>query len=381
MKGHNMPRTRKPTKVKEPIRLRTKELADGSKSLYLDIYCNGKRTYEYLKMYLIPETNRNARQQNETTMTAANAIRSKRIIELTSGEAGIVNHKDKVYLLDWMKTYEENQKKRGKKGISRIRSVTGILKEYAGERFTLDRIDLTFCQGYIDYMLTTYRPKGKLIAASTRNTYYQIFNGALNAAVRAKRILRNPFNEMDKSEKPKMPESVRSYMTIEEVRALIATPMQNEEVKRAYLFSCFCGLRISDILGLKWKDVFVDNGQYRLAVAMQKTKEPINLPLSNEALKWMPERGDKAVDEHVFELPTTVNQLIKPWAKAAGISKRFTFHTARHTFATMLLTLGADLYTVSKLLGHTSVKMTQVYAKIVNKKKDDAVNLTNGLFD
>ena len=56
-------------------------------------------------------------------------------------------------------------------------------------------------------------------------------------------------------------------------------------------------------------------------------------------------------------------------------------HTARHTFATMMLTLGADLYTVSKLLGHTSVRMTQVYAKIVNKKKDDAVNLTNGLFD
>ena len=56
-------------------------------------------------------------------------------------------------------------------------------------------------------------------------------------------------------------------------------------------------------------------------------------------------------------------------------------YTARHTFATMLLTLGADLYTVSKLLGHTSVKMTQVYAKIINKKKDDAVNLTNGLFD
>jgi len=376
-----MPRRKKPQKVKEPIRLRTKELADGSKSLYLDIYRNGKRTYEYLKMYLIPETDSNARRQNETTMAAANAIKSKRIIELTSGEAGIVNHRDKVYLLDWMKAYEENQEKRGKKGISQIKSVIGILKEYAGERFTLDRIDLAFCQGYIDYMLTSYRPKGKLIAASTRNTYYQIFNGALNAAVRAKRILRNPFNEMDKSEKPKMPESVRSYMTIEEVRALIATPMQNEEVKSAYLFSCFCGLRISDILGLKWKDIFIDNGQYRLSVAMQKTKEPIYLPLSNEALKWIPERGDKTADEHVFELPTTVNQLIKPWAKAAGISKRFTFHTARHTFATMMLTLGADLYTVSKLLGHTSVRMTQVYAKIVNKKKDDAVNLTNGLFD
>lgn len=376
-----MPRTKKTTKVKEPIRLRTKELADGSKSLYLDIYRNGKRTYEYLKMYLIPETDRNARQQNETTMAAANAIKSRRIIELTSGEAGIVNHKDKVYLLDWMKTYKENQEKRGKKGIGQIIAVTHMLKDYAGERFTLDRIDVAFCQGYIDYMLTSYRPKGKPIAASTRNTYYQIFNGALNAAVRAKRILRNPFNEMDKSEKPKMPESVRSYMTIEEVRALIDTPMENEEVKKAYLFSCFCGLRISDILRLKWKDIFVDNGQYRLSVAMQKTKEPIYLPLSNEALKWMPERGDKTADEHVFNLPTTINQLIKPWAKAAGISKRFTFHTARHTFATMMLTLGADLYTTSKLLGHTTVTMTQVYAKVINKKKDDAVNLTNGLFD
>ena len=139
-----MPRTRKPIKVKEPIRLRTKELANGSKSLYLDIYRNGKRTYEYLKMYLIPETDRNARQQNETTMAAANAIKSKRIIELTSGEAGIMNHKDKVYLLDWMQLYKEEQKKRGKKNIGQIKSVTGILKEYAGERFTLNQIDLTF---------------------------------------------------------------------------------------------------------------------------------------------------------------------------------------------------------------------------------------------
>ena len=261
---------------------------------------------------------KNTRRQNEITMAAANAIKSKRIIELTSGEAGIVNHTDKVYLLDWMQTYLEYQEKRDKKGIGQIKAVTHILKEYAGERFLLDRVDLAFCQGYIDYMLTTFRPKGKPIAASTRNTYYQIFNGALNTAVRAKRLLRNPFNEMEKSEKPKMPESVRSYMTIEEVRALIATPVQDGRVKNAYLFSCFCGLRISDIVGLKWKNVFVDNGQYRLAVAMQKTKEPIYLPLSNEALKWMPEREDKAADDHVFSLPSNINQYLKPWAEAAA---------------------------------------------------------------
>ena len=131
-----MPRIKKPKKVKEPIRLRTKDLSDGSKSLYLDVYRNGKRTYEYLKMYLIPETDRNARRQNEITMAAANAIKSKRIIELTSGEAGIVILVDKVYLLDWMKTYKEYQEKRDKKGVGQIIAVTHILKDYAGERFT-----------------------------------------------------------------------------------------------------------------------------------------------------------------------------------------------------------------------------------------------------
>ena len=88
-------------------------------------------------------------------------------------------------------------------------------------------------------------------------------------------------------------------------------------------------------------------------------------------------------EDHVFDLPspTMINVLLKPGAKAAGIDKRFSFHTARHTFATMMLTLGADLYTTSKLLGHADVKMTQVYAKIISQKKDDAVNLVNGLFD
>ena len=104
---------------------------------------------------------------------------------------------------------------------------------------------------------------------------------------------------------------------------------------------------------------------------MQKTKEPIYLPLSPEALKWMPERGEKTSEDHVFDLPspTMINTLLKPWAKAAGIDKRFSFHTSRHTFATMMLTLGADLYTTSKLLGHADVKMTQVYAKIIKSEK------------
>ena len=159
--------------------------------------------------------------------------------------------------------------------------------------------------------------------------------------------------------------------------------MEYSAVKNAYLFSCFCGLRISDIIGLKWKNVYIDNGQYRLEVVMQKTKEPIYLPLSQEALRRLPGHGEKTAEDRVFDLssPTYINVILKPWAKAAGIDKHFTFHTARHTFATMMLTLGVDLYTTSKLLGHSDVQVTQVYAKIVNRKKDEAVNLVNGLFD
>jgi len=129
-----MPRVRKPAKVKEPIRLRMKELADGSKSLYLDIYRNGKRSYEYLKMYIIPETDDNARKRNAATMTAANTIKSRRIIELTNGEAGIKRDDDKetVLLLDWMNTYMENQQKRGKKDGHQIKVAIQILKDYAG---------------------------------------------------------------------------------------------------------------------------------------------------------------------------------------------------------------------------------------------------------
>ena len=324
-KGIPMARVKNHTKVKEPIRLRMKSLSNGSKSLYLDIYRDGKRTYEYLKMYIIPETDSNSRRQNQTTMDAANAIKSKRIIELTSNEAGIVFRKDKTFLLDWMQVYMEAQESAGKKDGSQIKIAMRILKDYAGEMVTLDQIDGDFCRGYITYLLTEYHPKGKDISNYTLHNYYRALNGALNSAVRKKKMKANPFNELEKSEKIRKPESMRSYMTIEEVQALIDTPMPHEEyeiVKCAYLFSCFCGLRISDIIKLKWNDVFVDRGQYRLAVSMKKTKEPIYLPLSPEALKWMPERGGKSSEDNVFDLPSanTIRMQLKPWAKAAGIS-------------------------------------------------------------
>ena len=107
------------------------------------------------------------------------------------------------------------------------------------------------------------------------------------------------------------------------------------------------------------------------------------IPLGEQARKWMPEQGEDGPEDNVFKVkPAAISENLKPWAEAAGITnKEVTFHTSRHTFATMLLTLGADIYTVSKLLGHTSVKTTQIYAKIIDQKKDDAVSLVDDIFD
>ena len=360
-------------------------LADGSKSLYLDIYRHGKRTYEPLKLYLIPERTAADRKQNAATMLAANKVKSQRVIELTTGEVGIKNTYKKVYLLDWMKTYKEAQEKRGKKDGRLITTTIKILKMYAGERVLLGNVDKEFCLGYLRFLQTDYNPHNRKPSNFTLRNYYSMLNCALNAAVREDLLRDNPFNKIDKRDKIKEPESKREYLTIEEVKLLMNTPYPKDslsDIKNAYLFSCFCGLRISDIMALSWKNIVCDRGAYSLEIVMQKTKDPIYVPLSEQAMKWMPERGDKAAEDKIFAIPRVeyVNPGLAKWAEQAGLKKHVTFHTARHTFATMMLTLGADLYTVSKLLGHSDVKVTQVYAKIVNQKKNDAVNLVNSVF-
>ena len=115
---------------------------------------------------------------------------------------------------------------------------------------------------------------------------------------------------------------------------------------------------------------------------MKKTENVVYIPLPGQALKWLP-GTERNADSNVFPdlTPYALSKYLKPWVKEAGImNKNVSYHTARHTFGTMMLTLGVDLYTVSKLLGHTKVETTQIYAKIINKKKDDAVSLIDDAF-
>ena len=345
-------KTPRQPKVKEPVRIRYKTLSDGSQSVYLDIYRDGKRQYEFLKLYLIPETSAAAKAQNKATLAAVNTIKSQRIIELTNGVAGLKNTslRSKMLLLDWMQAYKESQEKKGVRGSGKLISNTmNVLRAFNAKAAMRD-INRDFCLAFIDFLRNTYvSPNGKKLSQFTCVSYFGCFRGALNAAVREEIIAENPVNRLNADEKIKMPESKREFLTIDEVKTLIDTPCRREDVKGAFLFSCYCGLRISDVLALKWKNVDCAAEQWRINI----------------------------IDQVFPTLPCedTCNVQLKPWVKAAGITKHVTYHVSRHTFATMLLTLGADLYTVCKLLGHSDVKTTQIYAKIINKKKEDAIGL------
>ena len=144
-----------------------------------------------------------------------------------------------------------------------------------------------------------------------------------------------------------------------------------------------CGLRWSDVKALTWGEVKQSGESFWIETRMVKTQQMLYLPLSQDAVALIPERNDAPDSAHVFVLPTLdcAESVIAQWVKDAGINKHITFHCARHTFATLLLTMGGDLYTTSKLLGHKNISTTQVYAKIVDEKKAQAVNLLNGILN
>ena len=371
--------------TKEPVRLREKELANGVRSLYLDIYVNGKRSYEFLKLYLIPETNPQAKVQNENTMRAANTIKLNRILEITNNKAGLKNTsiRAKMLLKDWMETFRQAQEQKGVKDQKVIHNTVHALTAY-NINVAMRDVNRDYIIGLTNFLRNDYRsPRGKKLKDYSVINYLGCLRNALNMAVREDVIADNPIMKLSAQDKVKAPESQREFLTIEEVQQLEATDSPYPHIKQAFLFACYTGLRCSDVRSITWGKIVKDGEKYRLHTVMFKTKRPFYIPLSKKAMQWMPERGDKTDDDLIFEnMPVQVNTklYLQPWLDKAGITKPITFHCSRHTFGTMMLTLGADIYTTSKLMGHTKVEVTQIYAKIINKKKDDAVSLIDQAF-
>lgn len=373
--------TKTTKKAKEPVTIRYKALENGNQSIYLDIYHDGKRSYKFLKLYLVPETSPQAKIQNKNTMQAANAIKSQMILDITNGVAGIstVSRKaSKIKLQDWFIECIENRRRTGKLAEGTLYNYDKVrehLESYKPDA-TLKDVDKDFCLGFIKYL------DGK-IQKSTAKTYFAFFKAILNKAVKDGLIERNPATMLDDDERICPPPRNRDYLEIDELKILLNSDFRcKTDVKIAFFFSCFCGLRISDIRKLTWGDILTNGEQPKARIVTKKTKKAEELPLSENAMRYLPDRGNKKDEDFVFYIPAlgAVSETMKKWTSPLIPNKHITFHTARHTFATMMLTLGADLYTVSKLLGHANVTTTQIYAKIVDKKKTDAVNLTNGIF-
>ena len=397
-----MVKQKQTVKLKEPVRIRFKQLSNGNQSIYLDYYTGdvirkenyvgGKRKYEFLKLYLIPERTREDKAKNEATLALAKAIQSKRIVEVQNDAHGFQNtNKSRVNLLDYLENIGKQSAEQGSRNYARtVLNTVRVLKLFRGDYIAFRDVDKEFLSEFTDYLRQMPKASkygvlktGGRLSNNSVVSYYGTLRTAINRAYKEGIITVNPTKEFDFASKVRQEPSRREYLTIDELKTLINTECRHEIVKRAFLFSCLCGLRVSDIRKLRWFDLQRNGGRVRIEITMQKTKEPLYLPISDEALKWLPERGEANDSDFIFPLTHegTVNDTLQHWAKVAGITKHISFHVARHTHATMMLTLGADLYTVSKLLGHKNIATTQIYAKIVDKKKEEAIGLIPNLTD
>ena len=372
------------------VKLRYKFLTDGLISFYLDIYKNGKRQYHFLKIYLDPTKVKSAKDIgsfNDNAILEAEKHRKAFADEMMTGNdpKKKTAFKGQVTLSNWMGQFRTYKESKGK-SLEYLRQVDKVilhLEKYTGKAVTMSEIDEDFCEGFISYLANAHTSNGKPLSQFTQATYYKMFVIAIRRAVKDGYLVENPNAKIESDDKPHAPESDRAYLDVADVKKLMATPCKIDSVKMAYLFSCFCGLRRSDIAALKWGSIVNRDGQDFIEITMIKTKKSLTVPLSDDAKRYMPQRATAKDEDFVFSLPSEVhtNKILKEWANNAGIKKHVTFHTARHTFATMELTAGADIYTTSKLLGHTDVKVTQIYAKIIDKKKTEAVNLVSNLFN
>ncbi|MCF0208138.1 MAG: site-specific integrase [Bacteroidaceae bacterium] len=377
-----MTKKKKPAKVKQLVRVREKALSNGNVSLYLDIYHSGKRSYEFLKMYIVAEKTAADREQNKNTRLLAETIRADRQKALLNGQAGVVNNlNSKVTLKDWLEILIQEYEEKGKSVVN-LKSTLKAVCAFKGD-IRLQDIKKDY---YMDFSKHLQRAKIILRNGEVRTyskytilNYLRVLNIAINKAVENDIISVNPFSKLTEKNSMKIKKGVKAYLTKEELKTLLNTiyNIQHKEIYRAFAFACFVGLRLSDIEALKWGQIVTSNGQQQIEMVMKKTDDKIYLPLSANALKWLPVRGGASDKDNVFKLltRTQISYALHKWAEAAGINKNITFHVARHTFATMLLTEGADIYTISKLLGHSNIQTTQIYTKVVNVKKEEAVHL------
>lgn len=381
------------------IELRHRKHASGNQTLYLEFYeSKDNRHYESLNLFLIPERTEEDRRVNEATLALAQKIKAERILGIEHPvDDGKEGEPPRKVFFEWLDQYIEHKRVDdhvSDSHLNTLQSTNNIIKIYLAHikrpRMLMAKIDKAFCKKFFAYLKDEYKntkskENPKPLSEKTMLLVQQNMSAMFNYAVKQGLLHRNPLLEMEKRDKFQKTPSEREYLTVDELNRLASTDTGSPQTKQTFMFCCFTGLRHGDMAALTWGDIQkTDLGEVIHIPSMQKTKHPAIVPLGNKAREWMPERGDAKPEDRVFPnapLLCNADRALKHMAKRAEIDKVVSFHMSRHTFATMTLTAGSDLLTTSKLLGHSSVQTTTIYADVVMETKVDAVNLVRGLFD
>jgi len=350
------------------VRLRGKRLSNYIISLYLDYYqgyikdndkIKTKRKVEYLKIYLTDNPGTpEERLKNDEALRLAQMIRNNRESDLQHNSEGLIApFRKKTNFIDYCEAYQNSYQK---KDIRMIKAAISEFKSFTNQNYlTPALIDEAKVKGYRDYLINKFH-------GETPNSVFARFKKILNAATEEGLFIKNPAQKIT----CKIPEGIpKEILTPDEIIKLSKTECGNTQIKRAFLLSLNTGLRFVDITDLKYKHI--TNGLIKKP--QQKTGREVSIDLNNTAINLIGKMGQP--DEFIFNLPS-FNGCIKTlrnWAKKAGINKKITWHSARHSFATILLMNKTDIKTVGSLLGHSKIEHTQKYTHIVNELKAQAV--------
>ena len=330
--------------------------------LYLDIYQGGKRTWEALHLELTKD-----KTQNKEIWRLAEICRSKRETQLLTGAWDINDPiAGKISLIGYLEKYSSNYK-----SPSVVNCCIKYIKEFHSGSIQLIQVTPKWVDDFQNFLL-----KKDNLSQGSAAFYARILRSALKRAVSNEMILRNPADVVQKISAPE-PEMV--FLNFDELKALAETVVDDPygaEIRRAFLFGCYTGLRVSDLETITWGKI--GNNPMRIIKSQEKTKNIAYVPLNKSAQTLIVDGKPHEAHEKVFNFSghnrRTSYIHLKEWAEKAGIKKTIGWHTARRTFATMALEHGADIYTVAKLLGHNSISNVTKYAKVTDKLRMDAVN-------
>lgn len=366
------------------VTLRKKEIANNKQALYLDFYPaisnpeTGKFTRrEFLGLYIYNKPTRPVdKNHNKETLALAKNIVAKRQLSIQAEDYGFLKKDNgKQDFLNYFKTLADKHKEKAGGDKNNWLSVYGHLSNFTKGLCSVKDISEAFCRQFKEYLLNAkplVESKQKL-ANNSLVGYFNIFKRAIKIAAQEK-VLQEDFASNISA--IKKTETKREYFTLEELRKLAKAACDLPVMKNAALFSALTGLRYGDIEKLMWSEVYGnENEGYLIRFTQKKTKGVETLPISIDAYVLMGEK--KGSSEKIF-VPLLYsawqNQKLQEWVYRAEIYKKVTFHSFRHTFATIQISLGTDIYTVSKMLGHRDLHTTQIYAKIIDKTKREAAN-------